>query len=283
MLNENKKSSKRVVSKKIVAFVVIMLFALITVAYGLYSFDHAPIKANDTANYYYQLNIPQAGQRVVCIVFDDGWQSQYDNAVPILNYYGYKASFGIITSYVGTSWLNTKATTYMTWNEIVDLANKGNDIESHTWNHANLANLDNYSIDYELAQSKQDLMTHGINSPILIYPDGGGAGNATVESITQQYYCLARSINPSSLNMSKPFDRYDIPAYTIQNTTTINQFENMVNSANNSTIVIVYYHRIDYENVNTAITPQEFTAQMQYLKDNNFTVETMKQLFTSPS
>ncbi|MGA2386740.1 MAG: polysaccharide deacetylase family protein [Candidatus Bathyarchaeia archaeon] len=288
MTEKERKSSRIVVSYKIAAFVIIMLFAPITVAAVLHQPPNpgaqaASLKANDMANYQYQLNIPQAGQKVVCIVFDDGWQTQYTDALPILNYYGYKASFAIITSYVGTSWGSSEGLSYMTWNEIVTLADHGNDIESHTYSHPDLATLSSASILYQIAESKQDLEDHGINAPILVYPDGGGAGNATVESLTQQYYVAARGINPVSLNMSQPFDRYDLPAYTMENTTTINDFENIVNSANNSSVVILYYHKIDYENVDTAITPQEFTAQMQYLHDNSFTVETMKQLFTATS
>ena len=295
MSEKNKKTSRRVVSKKIVAFVMIMLFAPIGVAYGLHNYTQAftlgtnstqpvlPVANDDAANYSFQLNIPQAGQKVVCIFFDDGWQTQYTNALPILNYYGYKASFAIITSYVGTSWGNSAGLSYMTWSQIVSLANLGMDIESHTYSHLDLATLSTASIVYQLTQSKQDLEQHGINAPFLIYPDGGGAGNATVESLTQQYYLAARGISPGSLNLSQPFDRYDLPAYTIENTTTINDFANMVNNADNSSIVILYYHKIDYENVDTAVTPEEFTAQMQYLQDNNFTVETMRQLFTTTS
>ncbi len=289
MTEKEHKSSRIVVSYKIAAFVIIMLFAPISVAAVLHQAPNlgvqaAPLKANDDlTNYQYQLNIPHAGQKVVCIVFDDGWQTQYTNALPIMNYYGYKASFAIITSYLGTSWGNSEGLSYMTWKEIVTLANQGYDIESHTYSHPNLATLSDASILYQLTQSKQDLADHGINAQILVYPDGGGAGNATVESLTQQYYLAARGINPGVLNMSQPFDRFDLPSYAIENTTTINDFMNIVNNANNSSVVILFYHKIDHENVDTAITPEEFSAQMQYLLDNNFTVETMKQLFLAPS
>lgn len=277
--------SRLVVSNKIAAFVIIMLFVPIGVAGGLHNFDQtsAPAQANDNINYVYQLNIPQGGQKVVCIVFDDGWQSQYDNALPILNNFGYKASFAIITSYVGTAWGNSEGLSYMNWKEIVKLADQSNDIESHTWSHLNLAVLSTTSIVYQLAQSKQDLKEHGINAPILVYPDGGGAGNATVENIVSSYYFVGRSINSGVFNMTQPFDRYDLPSYTMRNTTTLANFENTVNKAGNSSVVILCFHKIDNEDVDTATTPQTFNAEMQYLYDNNFTVETMKQLFTASS
>lgn len=295
-MSDNKKEKNSLwVSKKIAAFVLIMLFVPLGVAYSLRNMAQpiislptnfsqtAPTIANDTASYVYQLNAPEPGQRVVCIVFDDGWQTQYTNALPILNYYGYKASFAIITSYVGTSWGAGAGLSYMTWNEIINLANQGNDIESHTYSHLNLNTQSLSTIAFQLSQSQIDLASHGINAKLFIYPDGGGAGNATVENLVSNYYFAARSIYPGVLDMAKPFDRYDLPSYTMENTTTLPKFESIVNQAGNSSVVIVYFHKIDYENVDTATTPQTFTAEMQYLHDNNFTVETMKQLFTATS
>ncbi len=41
------------------------------------------------------------GDRKVCIFFDDGWKNQYDVALPILKEFGFKATFSIITDYIG--------------------------------------------------------------------------------------------------------------------------------------------------------------------------------------
>ena len=291
---KSKQGSGVLVSKKIAVFVLLMLFVPLGVAYGLHGIAQPFITlpgtspqpstqvTNATANCVYQLNAPKPGQKVVCIVFDDGWQSQYDYALPVLKSYGYNASFAIITGLVGTAWGNSEGLTYMTWSEIVSLADKGYDVESHTYSHPNLATLNSSELTYQLAQSKQDLANHGISAPILVYPDGGGAGNATVENLVAKYYVAARGLGSESLNLAQPFDRYCVPAYSLDSPISIEDFISKVNQANNSTIVILCYHKIDYENVDTALTPQEFTAQMQYLKDNNFTVETLKQLFTSP-
>ncbi len=279
MSDNDKKSSRRVVNNKVAALVIILLFAPITVAACLHNFNQSfTLKANDMATYYYQLNIPQNEEKVVCIVFDDGWQSQYTTGIPIMNQFGFKASFAIITGYV-----DSKNPSYMSWNEIVSLAKQGEDIESHTYSHLNLNVQSLSTIAFQLSQSHQDLINHGINAKLFIYPDGGGAGNATVENLVSSYYLAARSILPGVLNMTQPFDRYDLPSYTMTNKTTLTTFENIVNQAGNSTVVIVYYHKIDNEAVNTAVTPQTFTAEMQYLSNYNFKVETMKQLFTSSS
>lgn len=90
---------KRVVSKKIAAIAAIIILLPITVAYLHFYWQSLPPTHSENATYIYQPYVPTQGQRVVSIVFDDGWQSQFDNAVSVLNQYGFKATFGIITGY----------------------------------------------------------------------------------------------------------------------------------------------------------------------------------------
>jgi peptidoglycan/xylan/chitin deacetylase (PgdA/CDA1 family) len=281
---QKNKSHSFVVSKKIAAVVIILIIFPITFASAYPYWENIPPRANEEANmeYVYQPYIPTQGQKVVCIVFDDGWQSQYVNALPILNKYGFEATFGIITGYA-----DEKNPEFMSWSEIVNLADDGQDIASHTYNHENLAFMSNSSINYELSKSKQDLENHGINAPIFVYPYGGGAGNATVESFVAKYYLSARGIESTTvmgtpLNLTQPFDKFSLPAYAIENTTTLSRFTSFVNKASNSTVIIIYYHKIDNEDLDTATTPQVFASEMQYLYDNNFTVMTMKDLLLKP-
>jgi peptidoglycan/xylan/chitin deacetylase (PgdA/CDA1 family) len=68
--------------------------------------------------------------KVVAIHFDDGWKSAQD-AVPVLNHYGFKASFWIIA---GAG--HETGSPHMDWDEIAVLARNPNfDIESHTMTH----------------------------------------------------------------------------------------------------------------------------------------------------
>ena len=253
---------------------VFLVIIMVTISFFLIQADFPSPKSS--ANYIYQPYVPGQGQRIVCICFDDGWLSEYVNATPILNQYGFKATFGIITKYAD---YNDPA--YMNWSDIENLAKNGEDIASHTYSHIALATLDNASIIYQLSQSKKDLNGHDINPQIFVYPDGSGSGNASVESLVQKYYLAARGTTENPFNITTPFDKFALPAHEILNTTTLPNFAKIVNQANNSTIVVIYYHKIDSENVDTATTPQLFASEMQYLKDNNFTVMTLQQLLTS--
>ena len=86
-----------------------------------------------SSNIYASQQLPNnTNQKVVILTFDDGYKSQYSNAKPILDKYGFKATFSIVCNYVGNG------DNRMTWEEIKSLQQEGHDIASHTMNHDNL-------------------------------------------------------------------------------------------------------------------------------------------------
>jgi peptidoglycan/xylan/chitin deacetylase (PgdA/CDA1 family) len=264
------------VDKKLLSFV--MLASLLTVTLLIYEplpLSPANSQTLSCTTYLYQPNVPQDTQRVVCLVFDDGWLNQYTNALPVLDEYGFKATFNIITAYPN------KVPEYMSWNQIQTLYNQGHVIGSHTVDHSTLDTLDATSIEYQLSKSKRDLLEHGINTPLFVYPEGKGADDSNIENLVQQQYCIARSINHAPLDMSLSFNPYSLPAYSIEKSTTLDLFTLYVNQASGSTIVILYYHHVGAGSADTSVTTEDFAAQMQYLHDNNFTIQTLNQLFTS--
>jgi peptidoglycan/xylan/chitin deacetylase (PgdA/CDA1 family) len=81
----------------------------------------------------------------------------------------------------------------MDWQEIDALYKGGNDIESHTMNHRDLSKMSSQMLNYEIGQSKQCLLDHGINASIFAYPFAKGSDNSTVVNVVAKYYDLART------------------------------------------------------------------------------------------
>jgi hypothetical protein len=264
------------VQRKILGVIVLISLLLSTgLVYGfVWLPSHVRYELPVYVEYYYQPYVPREGQRVVCIVFDDGWLSQYTNAVPILDKYDFKATFSIITRCAdGLS-------AYMDWNKIATLHNQGHDIESHTVNHFDLTVMDTASIEYELAQSKQKFSERGIHTPLFIYPFGRGTGILDIEDLVSQHYYAAFGTKDRVVNMND-FSPYSMQRYVIEESTTLEMFRSCVDQANGATIVILCYHQIGDRSTFTSVTTEDFAAQMQYLYDNDFSVKTLKQLFTS--
>src|SRR5205823_4954253 len=127
--------------------------------------------------------------KVVMINFDDGWKSQFLYAKPILDQYGFKASFFIVCGKVAT------APYWITWPQISGLKNDGMDIESHTMTHAHLTDFLSNStrLNYEIGDAKQCLADHGFNTTIFGYPLNLGSDVSRIVNLVANSYDFART------------------------------------------------------------------------------------------
>jgi peptidoglycan/xylan/chitin deacetylase (PgdA/CDA1 family) len=86
----------------------------------------------------------------IIITFDDSHAEDYYIADPVLEHYGFRGMFFIITGY-----LNAK--NYLTDTEIKELSQKGNAIAVHTWDHPDFTSSKKIDWRKELYYSKQHL------------------------------------------------------------------------------------------------------------------------------
>jgi peptidoglycan/xylan/chitin deacetylase (PgdA/CDA1 family) len=253
---------------------------------------------------------PTKSNKIVILTFDDAWKSQFINAKPILDKYGFKATFFTVCNYVGRD-NNTR----MNWQDVLSLQNDGMDIESHTMNHKDLTKLSAAKLDYEIGQSKQCLHSHGITGPtIMATPLNAGWNNATVIRDIAKYYDLARSGNSditflhcdkwtSAQTDCRTFfkngtltygNRYSIMAWNhnfydnayLHNDSRIyNKYIQVVNkqSSHNtaetvSAIPIIEYHDIANNGLSYSTNVDLFSAEMKYLHNSGFKIIPMSDI-----
>jgi hypothetical protein len=245
-------------------------------------------------------------QKAIILNFDDDWKGQLTYAVPILEKYGFKASFfvtcGCLTYHNSTFCNNAGGDSAMTWDDITLLSKMGYDIQAHGMSHKDLTTLSASNLEYEVGQTKQCLLEHGFNSTVFGPPYGAGEGNSTIINTISKYYDMAR-VGYGPLVFLNSTDRYSLPLltdYQAQSTFRDNStkildifIQAMSNQAqynSNGTInaiPIVVYHNVDYKNNNSNISPNWldstidvnlFDGEMKYLHDNGFKVLTMSDL-----
>ncbi len=102
----------------------------------------------------------------VALTFDDGYMDAYTAALPILQRYGFRASFYIVTGFVGQPG-------YMGWKELIILRDAGMEIGSHSISHPNLTELDQAELARQINESKQELEQQlHIRVTSFCYPTG---------------------------------------------------------------------------------------------------------------
>jgi peptidoglycan/xylan/chitin deacetylase (PgdA/CDA1 family) len=162
-----------------IIIIVLMSAAVIAIPYRAYS-QSIPFSVPKSKS------INTATNRAVVLTFDDGYKSQYTNAKPILDKYGYKATFYIVCNYA-------EKNGRLKWEDITALYNEGHDIGSHTMNHADLSQTSKKETLYEIGESKQCLLNHGINPTNFAYPFNGGTDETAVVNTVAKYYDMART------------------------------------------------------------------------------------------
>ena len=214
----------------------------------------------------------------VALFFDDCWKNQFDEAFPVLKDFGFKATFAVITNYIGldrgTIWAR------MNLEELKELQKGGMEIASHTKTHPHMLNLTHERLLDEVANSKKTLTQLGFNVKTFVYPHG--EWNQTIIGYVKEAgYICARTIKPEAYTIENQDAnrRYHIGSWPITNQT-LEEFQKILEHTNESTLIVLTYHYIADDGPKETSTPiQNFYEQMKYLKEKNFEVVLLSELF----
>lgn len=220
-------------------------------------------------------------QPIVSVTFDDGWESVYTQAFPILQKNGIHT-----TQYIITNTFNNFD--YMSVAQIQSLQKAGNDIGSHTVTHPNATQLSDNELNKELSSSKQTLVKE-FGVPVQDFTSPYGAYNAHTLQVISQYYRSQKNAegDPNAnvldtINLKGTFKQINIKSYSIRKSTTIDDIKKLVAAAqSNNGWLVLTYHQVDSSNENFSITPDEFNQHMQYLHTANIRSATVSQVLNA--
>jgi peptidoglycan/xylan/chitin deacetylase (PgdA/CDA1 family) len=128
-------------------------------------------------------------ERPVIISFDDGWENQFQNAFPLLQKYGFSATFFVVTSYLDHQ-------NFMTVEQLKAMLAAGMVIGGHSRSHPALPSIGNpQRLKDEIAGSKSWLEQQlGVAVDTFAYPYGAYT-QATVAAVKAAGYRTARTVD----------------------------------------------------------------------------------------
>lgn len=143
----------------------------------LHDSGFSPIPLSQYLNYIN--GVVKLPKNPVVLTFDDGTISQYENALPVLNKYGYTATFFIMT--VALNKVN-----FMSEEQVRQISRTGNTIGCHTWDHHKVTDYSNEDWVNQVMKPRAEL-EQITGSPVVYFAYPYGAWDEIAISKLREY------------------------------------------------------------------------------------------------
>lgn len=224
-------------------------------------------------------NMPLAPfkEPIVSVTFDDGWESIYTEAFPLLQRDGFHTTQYIIAG-------SLEDHSYMSLAQLEAMHAAGTEIGSHTMTHQDLTTLSAKDLNWELGQS-QKILSQKLG-PVQAFASPLGAYNAYTINSLKKYYTSHKNAEGdpdagpmASINLEANFDRYNLKAYSITNKTTLADLQKLLDETRRTNgWLILTYHQIDDTNQEYSVTPQAFKRQLELVSRSSLRSATVHQV-----
>lgn len=220
---------------------------------------------------------------LVSVTFDDGWESVYSEAAPLMSEYEI-----VSTQYILPGSFADKK--YISIDQAKSLKEAGHEITSHTYTHRDLTKLSEKNVIKELTTSKDVLQKFELIEPEANFAAPLGAVNEPVNNLIRQHYYSSRNtmgnlndgISGADMNLPGKFDRYNIIGYTVGQYTTDDQFKAALEYAKvHNAWFIPIYHQVDNSGTKYSVSPDTFKRHMKMISESSIKTATMRDVLQS--
>ncbi|MFZ0442949.1 MAG: chitobiase/beta-hexosaminidase C-terminal domain-containing protein, partial [Methanobacterium sp.] len=227
--------------------------------------------------------ITASNEDPVIITFDDGFESTYSIAFPIMEQYGIKG-----TVYVVPAWLGSPG--YLTLEELTKLHDAGWIIASHTWDHPVLPSLTKQEIIDELQPTINWLIQNGFADGAyhLAYPFGQYNDNV-VQVVSSLGIKTARIVDWGTITSDghtypygEPLNYLELPIILMRSDTTTNDWQSELDhSISQSGTAIFLFHDIVTGNTKVLedVTVTTFRTAIEYIAQTGVRTLTISQWY----
>ncbi len=153
----------------------------------------------------------------VAITFDDGYLDAYTTALPILQQYGYPATFYIVSDFVGQPG-------YAGWEELRAMHRAGMELGAHSVSHPDLTTLGLEDLRDQVARSGARI-SEMIGAPVRSFCYPGGRFDPTVAAVVSETGFTSATTTMPDLPQNDP---YTLPRLRIAGDTGLEGFQWMV-------------------------------------------------------
>ena len=218
---------------------------------------------------------PPAGEfaeGLFSFTFDDSWESQYVNALPILQAAGVQATFYLTTNGIEQGW-----NLFMKPWQVQDLAAKGHEIGGHTLLHPDLTTLAAAAVITEISNSRSYLQTL-TGQPVVSFAYPYGSSNASVRDLVRQAgYSSGRGVGVTEQNTANT-DKYNLFSRCYDNSLPTSAILTQIDAAiANKQWYILCLHEIKLGGDNISMPPAQLQQIVDHVRQSGVRVVTVAQ------
>jgi peptidoglycan/xylan/chitin deacetylase (PgdA/CDA1 family) len=229
-------------------------------------------------------SVTSVPKKLVVLTFDDGNISDLTTTSPILKRHGFGATFYITSGWVGKPGR-------LNWEQVKKLHDQGFEIGNHSASHPNMLHISEDEIREQIISFDEACAEHGIPKATSFAYPGGHHDRRMVRALAAQGYLTARrAVSPEyplydrggpgpAYNPSED-DPFLIPGAYVRGDLSSNdqEFREVLSRARDGSICVLIYHGVPDVHSHCSTSVELFTKDMQYLKDNDFTVISVRDL-----
>ncbi|MGB9937105.1 MAG: NosD domain-containing protein [Methanobacterium sp.] len=196
----------------------------------------------------------------IVLTFDDGSESIYTYAFPIMQQYGIKGTVFINPAFIGQPW-------YMTLAELQELHNAGWIIANHGNEHLDLSTLNRTDKISEIQTAINWLNNNGFGDGAYYYASAFGSYDDEVLEILRELGMLTHRTVYEGTITNPPDDLLQLPAKVIDGTFTLDQAKAIIDETiETKTTTFILLHEIVESNPNEyQWTAADFSGLIQYI------------------
>lgn len=227
-------------------------------------------------------NIALFSEPLVSVTFDDGWESVYTTAYPLLQKYGIRT-----TQYIISGELSNHS--YMSVAQIKNMKKSGHDIGCHSVSHADLTTLDDSQLQKELNECKT-VLEDKLETVVTDFASPYGATNQnTIKALGKIYRSqrntagdIYNGVSVYDVNLASNFEPLNLMAVTIRRNMSNEEIKAVLDyGASKNAWVILTYHQVDDGASQYGLDAGQLEKQLKFISEYRTRIVTVGQVMDS--
>ena len=209
---------------------------------------------------------------MISLTFDDGWATQISNARPEMNSRGFKGTYAVLSRALRESWA-----TVFPLADAQLLQSEGNEIASHTVDHADLTTLNDAAMAAEIRDAKTYIAANfGGTIPTFVSPYGKYTTKVLAEIRANHKW--HRTVTPGLISTESFTDQ--LPSYDIHTGVPVAEVKAIIDTAiaQKKWGILTFHEIVDAgASSGTQLNKADFVAILNYVKSSGIEVVTIDQ------